>query len=89
MLVQADKGGTIVVIHKDEYAEKINTFLTYSDIHTLQKNPINKDCKQIHETLQQNNLIFNKNQIRYLTQKNPTPPTLNDQLKLHKPGIPS
>ena len=42
----------------------------------------------IQETLQQNNLIFNNKQVKYLLQKNPTPPALNAQLKLHKPNIP-
>jgi len=52
MLAEADKGGTTLVIYKDENNEKIHTFLTHSDIHPLQRNPTNKDCKQIHETLQ-------------------------------------
>ena len=32
--------------------------------------------------------IILKQHIKYLTQKNPNPPTLNAQLKLHKPGAP-
>jgi len=88
MLAQADKGKITVIIYEDDYTKKIQTFHADNDIHPLQRHPFNKDCKDIHETLQQNNLIFNKNQIRYLTQRNPTPPTLNAQLKLHKPNIP-
>jgi hypothetical protein len=52
MLVQADKDKTTVVIHKDEYAGKTHAFLSDNDIHILQKKPMNKDCKKIHETLQ-------------------------------------
>ena len=33
-------------------------------------------------------LIFNKEQIKHLTQINPMPPTLKAQLKLHKAGNP-
>jgi len=69
MLAQADKSRTTVIIYKDDYAEKIHTFLTDNDIHPFPRNPINKDCKLIQETLQQNNLIFNLNQIKYLIQK--------------------
>jgi len=49
---------------------------------------MNKDCKIIWETLQKSNLIFTKNQIRHLIQKNPTPPKLNAHLKIHKPNNP-
>lgn len=89
MLAQADKGKTKVIIYEDDYTKKIQNFLTDIDIHPLQRHPFNKDCKYIHETLQQNNLVFNKNQIRYLTQRDPTQPILNAQLKLHKPNIPN
>jgi hypothetical protein len=88
MLAQVDKGKTTIIIRKDDYTKKTQTFLTDNDIHPLHRHPFNKDCKHIHETLQQNNLIFNKNQIRFLTQRNPTPPISNAQLKLHKPNIP-
>jgi hypothetical protein len=88
MLAQADKNRTTVIIYKDDHAEKIHTFLTDNNIHPFPRNPINKDCKLIQETLQQNNLIFNINQIKHLIQKNPMPPTLDALLKLHKPNIP-
>jgi len=88
MLAQADKGRTTVIIYKEQYTNKIHNFLTENNIQPLHKNPINKDRKHIQEILQQNNLIFNNRQVKYLLQKNPTPPTLNAQLKLHKPNIP-
>jgi hypothetical protein len=88
MLAQADKSRATGIIYKDDYVEKIYTFLADNDIHLFPRNPIKKDCKLIQETLQQNNLIFNKNQIKYLNQKNPAPPILNAQLKLHKSNIP-
>jgi len=88
MLVKANKGRTTVIIYKEQYTNKIHNFLTENNIQPLHKNPINKDCKHIQEILQQNNLIFNKRQVKYLLPKNPTPPTLNAQLKLHKPNKP-
>jgi nitrous oxidase accessory protein NosD len=88
MLAQADKGRTTVIIYNEQYTNKIHNFLTENNIQPLHKNPINKDRKHIQEILQQNNLIFNNRQVKYLLQKNPTPPTLNAQLKLHKPNIP-
>ena len=44
--------------------------------------------KQITQTIKQCNLIYNKEQIIHLTQRNPKPLTLKAQLKLHKAGNP-
>jgi hypothetical protein len=68
MLAQADKSRTTVIIYKDDYSKKIYTFRTDNDIHPFPRNPIEKDCKLIQETLQQNKLIFNIHQIKYLIQ---------------------
>ena len=76
MLVQADKGRTTVTVYKEDYTNKIHNFLTENNIQPLKKNLINKDSKHIQDAVQQNNLIFNKKQVKYLLQKNPTPPTL-------------
>jgi hypothetical protein len=66
MIVQADKGKTIVIIHADEYSKKVHTFLTGNNFHTLQKKtPTDKDKKVIQKSLQQCNLIINKEQIKH------------------------
>jgi hypothetical protein len=88
MLAQADKGKTIIIIYIDDYTNKVHEFLTENRIQPRQNNPILKDSRQIQTTLQQTNLIFDKKQNKYLMQKNPTPPKLNAQLKLHKTNIP-
>jgi hypothetical protein len=38
--------------------------------------------------MQECNLIIDKRQIKFLTQKKASPPTLKAQQKLHKPDIP-
>jgi len=76
MIVRADEGRTIIIINTDEYTRKVQNFLTENNFHTLQK------------LLQQCNLIIDKKKIKFLTQKNPQTPTLNAQIKLHKPGNP-
>jgi hypothetical protein len=88
MLAQANTGKTIIVIYIDDYTNKVHEFLTENHIQPIQNNPILKDSTQIQTTLQQNNLIFDKRQNKYLMQKNLTPPKLNAQLKLHKANIP-
>jgi uncharacterized protein YpuA (DUF1002 family) len=49
---QADKGRTSVVVYKQDYNQKIENFITENEIHQTPKNPVNKDCKIIRDTLQ-------------------------------------
>ena len=88
MITLADKSKATVIIYKHEYTNKVHTFLTDNNFQTLPNNPTNKDQIRIQKTAQQCNQIIPKQHIKYLTQKNPSPPTLNAQLKLHKPGAP-
>jgi len=46
------------------------------------KTPTNKYQKQITQNIKQCNLIFNKEQIKHLTQRNPIPPTLKAKLNM-------
>jgi hypothetical protein len=82
------KGKTTVTIYTNDYYNKVHTFLAENNFHTVPKDPTIKDHKTIQKTLQQCDKIIDKKQIKYLIQKNPTPPTLNALIKLHKPGIP-
>jgi len=88
MITQADKGKTLAIIHKQDCHNKVHTFLTDNKFQATPKNPINKYQKQIIQTIKKFNLIFNKEQIKHLTQRNPKPPILKAQLKLHKAGNP-
>jgi hypothetical protein len=86
--IRADKGKTVVIIDTDEYTKKVHNFLTENNFHTLPKDPTNRDHKHLLKILQQSNLVIDKKQIKQLTQKELQPPTLNAQIKLHKPGHP-
>jgi len=66
----------------------LQNFLTENNFHTLQNDPTNKDHKILQKILQQCNLVIDKKQIKFQTQKNPQQPTLKAQIKLHKPGNP-
>jgi len=72
MIARADKGKTIVIIYTQDYTDKVHTFLSENNFHTLTHNPIQKDQKAIHKALQQCEII-DKNHIKYFTQKNPIP----------------
>ena len=77
--MQADKGKTIVIINSKEYSEKIHSFLTANNFNTLTKDPTEKFQKLIYKTMQECNLIIDKCQIKYLTQKKAAPPNLKVQ----------
>jgi hypothetical protein len=88
IIVQADKGKTVVIINSKEYSKKVHTFMLTNNFLPLSKDPTDKYQNLIQKTLQQCNLIVDKQKIKYLIQKKPSPPTLKAQLKLHKPNIP-
>jgi hypothetical protein len=82
IITQADKGKTIVILNSDEYSEKVPIFLAANNFSTLTKHPTDKLRKE------KCNLIIDKRQIKFLTQKKTSPPSLKAQPKLHKIGIP-
>lgn len=82
ILVNADKGKTIVIINSDEYSKKVQTFRTDSNFHLVQKDLTVKYQQLIQKTLLQCSLLIDKKKINYLIQKKPLPPTLKAQLKL-------
>jgi len=88
MITQADKRKTFVIIYKQDYHNKVHTFLTDNKFQATPKTPTNKYQKQIKQPIKQYNLIFNNEQIKHLTQRNPKPPKLKAQLKFHKAGNP-
>ena len=73
MVAKADKGKTCVIIYTDEYNKKVHNFLNENNFQKLQKDPTDKYQKLITKTLQHSNLIVNKKQKKYLTQKKPRP----------------
>jgi len=93
MVAKADKGKTCVIIYSDviiytdEYNKKVHNFLN-ENFQKLQKDSTDKYQKLTTKTLQHSDLIVNKKQKKYLTQKKPQPPDLRAQVKPHKPGQP-
>jgi hypothetical protein len=88
MIAHADKGKTTVIAYTQDYTDKVHAFLLENNFCTLTNNPTHKDHKTIHKTLLKCNKITDKKLIKYLTQRKPSPPTLNALLKLHKPNTP-
>ena len=88
MVAKADKGKTCVIIYTDEYNKKGHNFLNENNFQKLQKDPTDKYQKLITKTLLHSDLVIDKKQKQYLTQKKPQPTNLRAQIKLHKPGQP-
>jgi hypothetical protein len=55
IIVQADKGKTVVIINFAEYSKNVHTFLAASNFLLLSKDPTDKYKKLIQKTLQQSN----------------------------------
>jgi hypothetical protein len=88
MIAKADKSKTTIIIYTPDYMDKVHSFLAENIFQPIPTNPTTKDHKAIHKALQHCDRIIGKKHAKYLTQKHPTPPTLNAVLKLHKPNIP-
>jgi len=65
LIALADKAKSTVVIYKKDCEEKVHTFLSDNNFHTLLGNPTKKHQTIISKTLQQCNLIVHKKQIRH------------------------
>ena len=88
MVPKADKGKRCIIIYTDEYNKKVHNFLNENNFQKLQNDPTDKYQKLITKTLLHSDLVINKKQKQFLTQKKPQPPHLRAQIKLHKPGQP-
>jgi len=88
MVAKADKDKTRAIMYTDGYNKKVHNFLNESNFWKLRKDPTDKYQKLTTKTLQHSDLIVNKKQKKYLTQKKTQPSDLRAQIKLHKPGQP-
>jgi hypothetical protein len=57
---KADKGRTMVMIHKDTLKQKMETFIEENQIIQLGKDPMESFQKQIQQTLHECNTVVDK-----------------------------
>jgi len=74
MITKADKGKTVIIIHTQDYNNKVQTFLSDNNSHTIPKDPTNHDQRTIQKTLQQCEGIIDKKQIKFLIKNTPLHP---------------
>ena len=89
MITKADKGKTIVFIYVNDYNSKVYDFFNNNNFQTLRKDPTDKFQKLIKTALKQCDQIISKQQIKYLIQRKPQPPTLKAQIKIHNLKYPA
>jgi len=51
MITQADKGRTLVIMYREDYHNKVHTFLTNNYFQTIPKNPTNLYHNQVGQPL--------------------------------------
>jgi len=76
IITRVDKGKTIV--NSNEYSEKVHFFLTVSNFNILTKDPTEKIPQIYTQSIAKSNLIIDKKQIKFLTQKKASPPALKE-----------
>jgi hypothetical protein len=84
-VIPTDKGKTMVILDKNTLDDKVRQFLTQNQFSRLHTHPTDKYKKHLQQILQSCNSIINKQQAKYLTQKQPTPPMPQACIKLHNP----
>lgn len=75
-VAKADKGRTMVRMHRDTLKQNIDTFMQENQIMQISKDPIELFQKQIQQTIHKCNAIIHKNQQKYLLQMKPMAPNL-------------
>jgi hypothetical protein len=87
-IAKADKGTTMVIIHKEALTQKINNFIE-NQIIQLNKDPTDSFQKQIQQTIHKCNALIDKNQHKYLLQMKSMAPQLNALIEIHKEDKPN
>jgi hypothetical protein len=88
VITKADKGNTLVIIHKDEYHNKIQEFINNNNFNKLPSDITNKVQKNIRTNINNCNLIIGKNNSWIYVNMNPQAPEIHGTIKLHKDNLP-
>lgn len=88
VLTRADKGATIVILKKDDYNAKMNTFLQEQGIKEIKGNPTIKYTERTKQICKNHMDTIKKYTQKNLIPPNPRVPTMYGQVKLHKEDLP-
>jgi hypothetical protein len=87
-IIEADEGKTLVVMHKHDLDDKVNTFINENVINKLKADPTQRMQKMTQNTIKQCTHIIDPNKRKYITQMHPQAPNLKLKIKIRKPATP-
>jgi hypothetical protein len=88
VITKADKGNTLVIIHKNEYCQKIDDFIAQNNFTKIESNYTKKQQNAIKATINQCNITIKEiEKWRYIN-INPETPHIHGTIKLHKDDKP-
>lgn len=88
ILTRADKGGSTVLMNKQEYVNKVGDFIYKERIQRLSKDPTSKYQAEIKKALKNTTAALSDRQKYQMTTMNPSAPCLYALLKTHKEEFP-
>lgn len=88
ILTRADKGGSTIILPKQEYINKVGDFIYKERIQRLNADPTNKFQVEIKKCIGNSKALFSDKDRYGLSEMNPRSPTLYGLVKTHKPDCP-
>lgn len=89
VLSKADKGNCLVILNKDDYIQKVESFLLENNFTLLTNNPFNSFVRRSHNLIKHfSSFLEEVNAPKTLIHNNPNMPRLYGLPKIHKENIP-
>jgi hypothetical protein len=85
---KADKGNVVTILNKNEYIQKVNTFISDNNIQKLKDDPTQMFQNNIKHSINRTNAILTDKQKRYIKMIKPSAPLLRGLPKIHKENCP-
>jgi hypothetical protein len=84
IITRADKGNMLIIMHKEDYNNKIEEFIMKNDFVKLLEDVTKKQHKNIRNTINNSTNIINKEHKWNYINMNPKAPQIYKTIKLHK-----
>lgn len=88
MVTKADKGNSLVILYKQDYINKVETFLAENNINKIDSDPTLSFSKEINKAISSSMNLLTAAEIHRSKVNNPSAPCLRGLPKIHKDGIP-
>ena len=88
IVAKADKGNTLVIMHRDIYYQKVYDFIKNNNIKSIGSDPTQKYMKHLNNAINKCTNLFNEATRRHLKPMIVYAPQFNGLPKIHKPDTP-